>query len=152
MAIELAEQEDTILEIVHDYLNKNRQFTFEEIIPFIVSRVRLAKININNEELLSVLKGPSSIMTSDKINGPAKLIKEFRKKYEKPVLKAAFIEEVLYVGDINLDALVNLKTKEELIGDVVQLLHSPIRNLIGAVNSGANKIMGVLETLSEKKE
>ncbi|MBL6962569.1 MAG: 50S ribosomal protein L10 [Bacteroidetes bacterium] len=111
----------------------------------------LEKVGISDEELLNVLKGPSSLMFAESINAPAKLIKEFRKKYKKPLLKAAFVEEAIYIGDNQLDALVNLKSKEELIADVMLALNSQMYNLIGALNSSKNNISGVLKTLSEKE-
>lgn len=111
----------------------------------------LERAEIIDENLFSSLHGPSSIMFSESINAPAKLIREFRKKYEKPVLKAAYVEETVYIGDHSLDALLTLKTKEELIADVVMLLGSPIRNLISALKSADSSIMGVLKTLSDKE-
>jgi large subunit ribosomal protein L10 len=107
--------------------------------------------NIEDEGLIESLKGPSSLMYSESINAPAKLIKEFRKKHKKPILKAAYVENTVYIGDDNLETLVSLKSKEELIADLVALLGSPIRNLLGALNGG-NKIMAVLETLSNKED
>jgi large subunit ribosomal protein L10 len=103
-------------------------------------------------DLPSVLKGNTSIMFSETGNGPAKVIKEFRKKNEKPLLKGAFVEEAVYVGDEYLDALVNIKSKEEVIGDIVGLLQSPAKNVISALKSGGGKISGILKTLSEKEE
>jgi large subunit ribosomal protein L10 len=84
-------------------------------------------------------------------NTPAKLIKEFRKKHDKPVLKGAYVQESVFIGDKMLDALVAVKTREELIGDLVFLLQSPARNVISALQSGGNKLHGVLETLSKKE-
>ncbi|UJH92422.1 50S ribosomal protein L10 [Antarcticibacterium sp. 1MA-6-2] len=102
-------------------------------------------------ELPSVLKGNTSIMFSEVGNAPAKVIKEFRKKSDKPLLKGAFIEEAVYLGDNNLDNLVNIKSKEEVIGDIVGLLQSPAKNVISALKSGGGKIAGILKTLSEKE-
>jgi large subunit ribosomal protein L10 len=102
-------------------------------------------------DLPSVLKGNTSIMFSDTGNAPAKVIKEFRKKNEKPLLKGAFVEEAVYVGDDYLDTLVNIKSKEEVIGDIVGLLQSPAKNVISALKSGGGKIAGILKTLSEKE-
>jgi large subunit ribosomal protein L10 len=85
-------------------------------------------------------------------NGPAKLIKEFRRAHDKPVLKGAYVQESVYVGDNMLDALVSVKTKNELIGDIIMLLQSPAQNVISALQSGGNKLHGVLETLSKKEE
>ncbi|MBZ9631964.1 50S ribosomal protein L10 [Salegentibacter sp. LM13S] len=103
-------------------------------------------------DLPSVLKGNTSIMFSETGNAPAKVIKEFRKKNDKPLLKGAFVEEAVYVGDDYLDALVNIKSKEEVIGDIVGLLQSPAKNVISALKSGGGKIAGILKTLSEKEE
>jgi large subunit ribosomal protein L10 len=114
-------------------------------------RKALERVNIHDEELINALKGPSSIMYSDTINGAAKLIKEFRRTHTKPLLKAAYIDDIVYVGDKNLDALANLKSKNELIADLVMLLNSPMMNLINALNSGGNKIAGILETLGNKE-
>jgi large subunit ribosomal protein L10 len=85
-------------------------------------------------------------------NAPAKLIKEFRKKSERPILKAAYIEEMTYIGDEQLDFLVAIKSREELIADVIALLQSPVKNVMGALQSGGHKLSGILETLSEKSE
>nr|WP_299000909.1 50S ribosomal protein L10 [uncultured Allomuricauda sp.] len=101
-------------------------------------------------ELPEVLKGNTSLMLSETGNAPAKLIKNFRKKSDKPVLKGAFIEEAVYVGDENLDALVNIKSKEEVIGDIIGLLQSPAKNVISGLKSGGGKLAGILKTLSEK--
>ncbi|MBE7639875.1 MULTISPECIES: 50S ribosomal protein L10 [Salegentibacter] len=102
-------------------------------------------------ELPSVLKGNTSIMFSETGNAPAKVIKEFRKKNEKPLLKGAFVDEGIYVGDDYLDTLVNIKSKEEVIGDIVGLLQSPAKNVISALKSGGGKLSGILKTLSEKE-
>ena len=101
-------------------------------------------------ELSGTLKGNTSLMISETGNAPAKVIKEFRKKSDKPVLKGAYVEEAIYVGDDQLDALVNIKSKEELIGDIIGLLQSPAKNVISALQSGGNKLSGILKTLSEK--
>ena len=102
-------------------------------------------------ELPEVLKGNTSLMLSETGNAPAKLIKNFRKKSERPVLKGAFIEEAIYIGDNNLDALVNIKSKEEVIGDIIGLLQSPAKNVISGLKSGGGKLAGILKTLSEKE-
>ena len=102
-------------------------------------------------ELPQTLKGNTSVMYSETGNAPAKVIKAFRKKSEKPLLKGAFIEEAIYVGDEQLDALVNIKSKEELIGEIVTLLQSPAKNVISALQSGGGKLSGILKTLSEKE-
>ena len=98
-------------------------------------------------EIYSALTGSSAVMLSETGNAPAKLIKEFRKNHDKPVLKAAFVEECAYVGENQLDALVSIKSKEELLGDIVLLLQSPMQKLISALESGKNTIGGVLKIL-----
>ena len=102
-------------------------------------------------DLPSILKGNTSIMFSDTGNAPAKVIKEFRKKSDTPLLKGAFVEEAIYVGDDYLDTLVNIKSKEEVIGDIIGLLQSPAKNVVSALKSGGGKIAGILKTLSEKE-
>ncbi len=102
-------------------------------------------------ELPSILKGNTSMMISETGNAPAKVIKEFRKKSDKPILKGAFIEESIYVGDDLLDTLVSIKSKEELIGDVITILQSPAKNVISALQSGGSKLSGILKTLSDKE-
>jgi large subunit ribosomal protein L10 len=102
-------------------------------------------------ELPTVLKGNTSVMYSETGNAPAKVIKAFRKKSEKPLLKGAFIEEAIYIGDDQLDMLVDIKSKEELIGEIVGLLQSPAKNVISALKSGGGTIAGIIKTLSEKE-
>ncbi len=101
-------------------------------------------------ELPDVLKGNTSLMFSETGNAPAKLIKNFRKKSDKPLLKGAFVEEAIFIGDDKLDALVNIKSKEEVIGDIIALLQSPAKNVISGLKSGGGKLAGILKTLSEK--
>lgn len=101
-------------------------------------------------ELPETLKGNTSLMFSETGNGPAKLIKSFRRKSDKPLLKGAFVEEAIYVGDENLDTLVNIKSKEEMIGEIIGLLQSPAKNVISGLKSGGGKLAGILKTLSEK--
>ena len=102
-------------------------------------------------ELQDVLKGNTSLMISEAGNAPAKVIKEFRKKSkDRPLLKGAYVDEALYVGDDQLDALVNIKSREELIGDIITLLQSPAKNVVSALQSGGGKLSGILKTLSEK--
>lgn len=105
-------------------------------------------------QLPEVLIGSTSIMLSETGNAPAKIIQEFRKKSKKnlPLLKGAFIEEAIYIGDENLETLVNIKSKEELLGDIIGLLQSPAKNVISALQSGGGKLAGILKTLSERNE
>ena len=101
-------------------------------------------------DLIQVLKGNTSLMFSESGNAPAKLIKDFRKKSDKPILKGAFIEESVYIGDDQIDALVAIKSKEELIGDIITLLQSPAKNVISGLQSGGSQLSGILKTLSER--
>jgi len=101
-------------------------------------------------ELPEVLKGNTSLMISETGNAPAKLIKTFRKKTDRPLLKGAFIEEAIYIGDDMLETLVNIKSKEEVIADIIGLLQSPAKNVISGLKSGGGKLAGILKTLSEK--
>ena len=102
-------------------------------------------------ELPEVLKGNTSIMISETGNAPAKVIKEFRKTSDRPILKGAYVEEAIYVGDDQLDALVSIKSKEEMIGEIIGLLQSPAKNVISALQSGGQTLTGILKTLSEKE-
>ena len=104
------------------------------------------------DDIYEALKGNSSIMISVVGNAPAKLIKDFRKKGNKPLLKAAYIDEAIFVGDNQLDTLVNLKSKNELIGEIILLLESPMKNVISALQGGGGQtIAGLLKTLEERK-
>ncbi len=103
-------------------------------------------------DLVDVLVGNSALMLSDTGNKPAKIIKNYRKKSKKPQLKGAWIEEGVYLGDEQLDNLVSIKSKEELLGEIIGLLQSPVKNVLSALQSGGGKIAGILKTLSEKSE
>ena len=104
-------------------------------------------------EIYSALHGPTSLMCSNVGNAPAKLIKKVVKKGDTlPRLKAAYVEETVYVGEDQLETLANIKSKNELIADVVALLQSPAKNVISALSSGGNKLHGILETLSKKED
>jgi large subunit ribosomal protein L10 len=102
-------------------------------------------------ELFAVLKGSSAIMFCETANVPAKVIKEFRKTNSKPILKGAFVEYSLFIGDNQLDNLVKLKSKNELIGEIIAILQSPAKNVISALQSGGNTLAGVVKTLSERE-
>lgn len=132
-----------------------RRKCFENGILMIVVKNTLLKRALEKsekdlEELYEILKGSTSVMFSNTGNVPAKLIKEFRKKHDKPVLKAAFVEESVYIGENQLEALVAVKSKDELLGDLIALLQSPAKNVISALQSGSGTIHGVLETLSQR--
>ena len=105
----------------------------------------------NFEGLFPILNGPTSVMISESGNVPAKLIKEFRKTSDRPILKGAYIEEMVFIGDDQLDFLIVLRTKNEMIADIVALLQSPVRNVMSGLQSGGHKISGILKTLSEKE-
>ena len=101
-------------------------------------------------DLPSILKGNTSILISENGNAPAKIIKEFRKKSDKPLLKGAFIHHAIFIGDNQLDALIALKSKDEVIREIIGLLQSPAKNVISALKSSGGKLAGILKTLSEK--
>ena len=110
----------------------------------------LEEAGIDSEELRGVLKGASTLMFSETGSAPAKLIKQLRKEGDKPLLKAAYIQETAFVGDDQLNALVSLKSKEELVADVIALLQSPAKNVISALQSGGNTISGLVKALEER--
>ena len=114
-------------------------------------RKALESSNKNVEEIYDALKGNTSVMFTENANVPAKLIKDFSKRHKKPVLKAAYVQESVYMGADQLDALIAVKSKNELIADVVALLQSPMNTLLSQLKSGGNIIHGVLDTLKEKK-
>ena len=135
-----------------------RRLCFDKGIKLVVTKNTLLKKAFdraggNYEELYGVLKTPTAVMFSTENNTPAKLIKEFRKKkkLERPELKAAYVEESVYVGAEMLDVLVAIKSKYELIGDVVALLQSPAKNVVSALQSGKHILAGLMKTLSEKE-
>jgi len=101
-------------------------------------------------DLATVLAGNTSILIAENGNAPAKIIKEFRKKSDKPLLKGAFIHHAVFIGDNQLDALIALKSKEEMIGEVIGLLQSPAKNVVSALKSGGGIIAGLVKTLSER--
>lgn len=101
-------------------------------------------------ELKELLKGNTAVMLSAIANSPAKVIKKFRKDGDKPILKGAFVDEAIYIGDEHIEALFNLKSKEEVIGEIITLLQSPAKNVISALKSSSGKIAGLVKTLSEK--
>ena len=104
------------------------------------------------EELYDVLKGNTSIMFTDAANAPAKVIKEFRKKHDKPVFKAAHLDASFYIGEEYLDTLSELKSKDEIIAEIVALLQSPAKNVISSLQSGGSKLSGIVKTLAERAE
>ena len=136
--------------------NLRRQCFKEEIELLVVKntllRKALEKAEGEFEELYPVLAGPTSLMFTEVANRPAKLIKDLQKKnFEKPELKAAYAEQSVYIGIDQLETLCSIKSKEELLGDLVALLQSPLRNVMSSLDSGKNILAGVMETLSQKE-
>jgi large subunit ribosomal protein L10 len=132
-----------------------RRLCFKKDIKLMVVKNTLLKRAMeksekNLDELYAVLNGPTSLMFSEAGNAPAKLIKEFRKKSERPYLKGAYVEEVSYLGNDQLEMLINIKSKNELIADVIALLQSPAKQVISGLQSGGQKLTGILKALSEK--
>ena len=115
-------------------------------------RKAFERMETDYSPLFDVLKGSTSVMFTDTVNEPAKLIKEFRKTSDRPILKAAFVEESFYIGDNQIDTLIAIKTKNEVIGDIIGLLQSPAKNVLSALQSGGGKIAGIVKTLSERPE
>ena len=111
----------------------------------------LESVDKADADLVKVLEGSTSVMFTETGKAPAVLIKEFRKKNDKPLLKAAYVEGCVYVGDDQLETLCNIKSREELIGDIVGLLQSPAKNVISALqgNSG-QKVAGIVKALEER--
>ncbi|MBT8195038.1 MAG: 50S ribosomal protein L10 [Bacteroidia bacterium] len=112
----------------------------------------LEKVDGEFDEMYDILKGNSAIFFSETANTPAKLIKQFRKDNDKPVLKGACIDSSIYIGDDQLTTLSELKSKEELIGEIIGLLQSPAKNVISALQSGGQTLSGILKTLEDKSE
>jgi large subunit ribosomal protein L10 len=140
-----------------EQINNLRALCYEKGVEMKVVKNTLAKKALEMdaeergfEELYDSLKGPTTLMFAEAGNVPAKLIKEFRKTHDRPVLKAAYIDSDVFVGDDQVEVLAALKSREELIGDVILLLQSPIKNVLGALQSGGQTISGVLKALEER--
>ena len=138
-------------------VNKLRRLCFEKGVEMKVIKNTLAIKALQDEpeekgytELLESLKGPTAIMFTDTANVPARIIKEFRKEGERPFIKAAYIDTAVYIGDDQIDNLVALKSKEELVGEILALLQSPAKNIISALKSGGSTIAGLLKSLEER--
>lgn len=136
--------------------NRLRRMCFNQNISLQVVKNTLLRKAMENVEgkdfsgLFEALKGNTSIMMSETGNAPARLLKEFRKKEAKPVLKGAYIQEAIFLGEESLETLVSLKSKDELVGDIIALLQSPIKNVVGALESGKNTLAGLVKTLEER--
>ncbi len=139
--------------------SKLRRMCFDKKVSMLVVKNTLLKKAMERSEgkdfqqLLNAVKGTTAVMFCASGSAPAKLIKEFRKGgNDKPLLKAAFVEDAIYLGESQLDFLSTLKSKNEMIGDVIGMLQSPAKNVISALLSGKNKLAGVVKTLSERPE
>ncbi|OJV31985.1 MAG: 50S ribosomal protein L10 [Bacteroidales bacterium 36-12] len=160
--------ESTIQSYAHFYLadigglnaedtSQLRRSCYKQDIKLVVVKNTLLKRALENSgvdfnELYGSLKGETSLLLSNNGNAPAKLIKDFSKtnKAKKPVLKAAYVEESFYIGENQLETLISIKSKNELIGEIIGLLQSPVKNVVSALQSGGTTIHGVLKTLSER--
>ena len=116
------------------------------------THVLKASGNAELESLVETLAGNTAIMYTETANAPAKLIKDWQKKGEKPALKGAYVQECAFIGADKLDELATIKSKEELIGDIIALLQSPVQRVLGALQSGGQTIAGVVKTLKEKNQ
>ena len=137
--------------------NKLRRLCFKRNIELSMVKNTLLKKAMEKtgkdfNSLYDILKGSTSIMFAEVANDPAKLIQEFRRTSPKPILKGAYVQESIYLGDDQLNALVNIKSKSELIGDVIFMLQSPIRNVMSALQSGSAILSGIVKTMSDKPE
>ena len=145
-----------ISELDAEQTSKLRRKCFEREISLLVVKNTLLRKAMEKSEgdfddLYDILKDSTSIMFCETGNTPAKLIKEMRKTMERPLIKAAFVEESIYIGDDQLEVLSNIKSKNELLGDLLMLLQSPATSLVSALASSGNKMAGALLTLSEKE-
>jgi large subunit ribosomal protein L10 len=136
-------------------VNDIRRQCFQAEIVMQVTKNSLIKkameaIGADYTPMKDALKGSSALLFSKSGSAPAKLIKQLRKKGDKPVLKAAYIDSAIFVGDNQLDTLVNLKSKEQLVGEIIGLLQSPAKNVVSALQSGGNILAGVVKTLQER--
>ena len=137
-------------------MNQFRGLCYEKDVQFKVVKNTLLKKALEASEtdfesMYELLSGPTALMYSAEAKNSALVLKQFREDNEKPVLKGAFIDGSFYIGDDKIKELASLKSKEELIGDVIMLLQSPAKNGISALSSGGSTIAGVLQTLSEKE-
>ncbi len=140
-----------------EQINKFRALCFKQDIELKVVKNTLVKKALESypEErgfapIFDVLAGPTSIMFTSQASEPAKLIKEFRKSNDKPILKAAYIDTDVFIGDDQIDSLVAIKSKEELIGDIVMLLQSPAKNVVSALKASGSTIAGLIKALEER--
>ncbi len=138
-------------------INNLRRVCFSEGVEMRVAKNTLIKramdaCDTDFEGLYGILKGPTFLMFSPVSNAPAKIIKKIRKKGDRPLVKGAFIDSDVFIGDDQLDTLFNLKSKEELIGDVISLLQSPMKNVISALQSGRDTLAGLIKTMADQPD
>src|SRR6201986_1500169 len=136
-------------------INDIRRKCFESDIKIQVAKNSLIKKAMEAaggdfSPIYDVLKGSSSVLFSKSATAPAKLIKQLRKTGEKPILKAAYIDSAIFIGDNQIDTLINLKSKEQLIGEIIGLLQSPAKNVVSALQSSGGKLAGIVKTLQER--
>ena len=146
--------EKKILNKIFEYLNNNKIVSLiSDAGTPTISDPGMLLVNKCIDENINIypIPGPTAIMISEVGNAPAKLIKDFRKKNDKPILKGAYVEETVFVGDDQLKTLVDIKSKNELIGEVIGLLQSPAKNVLSALTSSKSTIAGIVKTLSEKE-
>ena len=143
-------------ELTVEEVNNLRRRAFNAKISLKVVKNTLLEKAMNNvegkdfEELKGILAGGTSIMISEVGNAPAKLIKDFRKKNDKPILKGAWIDEGVYIGDDQLNMLADIKSKEELLGEIITILQSPAKNVVSGLKGAGGKLAGILKTLEER--
>tara|TARA_B100001057_G_C22469488_1_gene802047 strand:- start:92 stop:613 length:522 start_codon:yes stop_codon:yes gene_type:complete len=123
-----------------------------QVIKNTLLRKAMEKNDVDFAQMYNSLKGNTAIMFAESTNAPAKIIKEFRKKEDKPLLKSAYIEESFYFGDDQVEVLCTLKSKDELIGEIITLLQSPPKTVISSLQSARSQLSGILKTLSERSE
>ncbi len=138
-------------------INKLRRLCFQNGVEMHVVKNTLARKAMdalpaerNYPALYDALHGPTTLMFAESVKTTAKLIKEFRKDSERPILKAAYIDSSVFLGDDQLEVLLKLKSKEELVGEVLMLLQSPARNVVSALLSGGQTIAGIVKALEER--
>lgn len=138
-------------------INKLRRMCFEKGIKIKVAKNTLIQKALENEPeskgykgLFNALHGPTTILISPNPKAPAQLIDEFRKSEERPILKAAYIDTAVFIGDDQLKALTQLKSKEEMVGEIIGLLQSPGRRLASQLKATGGKLAGIVKTLEER--
>jgi large subunit ribosomal protein L10 len=167
-SVAIAELKEELLNVPFFYLadssvlpvskiNELRRMCFQQGITMKVAKNTLIQKALEDQPdskgykaLFSVLSGPTTVLISTNPKAPAQLIKDFRKKGDRPILKAAYIDSSVFIGDDQLDNLTKLKSKEEMIGEIIGLLQSPMKRVIGQVTSAGVKIAGIVKTLEER--